>query len=88
MGDVAVVFKILPGDAETDMKKLSSDVREKIKGMCEINKIEMQEIGFGLSAIRLEVIVPDEEGKITRVEDVLSKIDGVGQVDTEDVTLV
>jgi elongation factor 1-beta len=88
MGDVAVVFKILPGDAETDMKKLSSDVREKIKGMCEINKIEMQEIGFGLSAIRLEVIVPDEEGKITRVEDVLGKIDGVGQVDTEDVTLV
>ncbi len=88
MGDVAVVFKILPGDAETDMKRLSSDVREKIKGMCEINKIEMQEIGFGLSAIRLEVIVPDEEGKITRVEDVLGKIDGVGQVDTEDVTLV
>jgi elongation factor 1-beta len=88
MGDVAVVFKILPGDAETDMKKLSSDVREKIKGLCEINKIEMQEIGFGLSAIRLEVIVPDEEGKITTVEDILGKIDGVGQVDTEDVTLV
>ena len=88
MGDVAVVFKILPGDAETDMKKLSSDVREKIKGLCEINKIEMQEIGFGLSAIRLEVIVPDEEGKITAVEDILGKIDGVGQVDTEDVTLV
>jgi elongation factor 1-beta len=88
MGDVAVVFKILPGDAETDMKKLSSDVREKIKDLCEINRIEMQEIGFGLSAIRLEVIVPDEEGKITRVEDILGKIDGVGQVDTEDVTLV
>jgi elongation factor 1-beta len=88
MGDVAVVFKILPGDAETDMKKLSSDVREKIKGLCEINKIEMQEIGFGLSAIRLEVIVPDEEGKITKVEDILGEIDGVGQVDTEDVTLV
>ena len=88
MGDVAVVFKILPGDAETDMEKLSSDIREKIKGMCEINKIEMQEIGFGLSAVRLEVIVPDEEGKITKVEDVLGEIEGVGQVDTEDVTLV
>ncbi|WP_393971814.1 elongation factor 1-beta [Oxyplasma meridianum] len=88
MGDVAVVFKILPGDAETDMKKLSSDVRERINGFCEINKIEMQEIGFGLSAIRLEVIVPDEEGKITKVEEILGEIDGVGQVDTEDVTLV
>ena len=70
------------------MEKLSADIREKIKGMCEINKIEMQEIGFGLSAVRLEVIVPDEEGKITKVEDVLGEIEGVGQVDTEDVTLV
>ncbi|MHB8357892.1 MAG: elongation factor 1-beta [Thermoplasmataceae archaeon] len=88
MGDVAVVFKILPGDAETDMNKLQSDVKKNIKELCEINKIETQEIGFGLSALRLEVIVPDEEGKITRVEDILGKIEGVGQVDTEDVTLV
>ena len=37
--------------------------------------------------IRMEVIVPDEEGKIGAVESKPQSVDGAGQIDTEEVTL-
>lgn len=88
MGDVAVVLKVLPEDSELDINLLKTSVEEEVRGVCKLNKSELQEIGFGLKAIRLEVIVPDEEGKIDKVETSISRIKGVGQVDTEDVTLL
>ncbi len=88
MGDVAVVFKILPEDAETDMSALESSVRDVISGICEVNKMTIEEIAFGLKAIRLEAIMKDEEGQIGKVEDLIREIPGISQIDTEDVTLV
>ena len=88
MGDVAVLLKILPTDADLDVESLKEKVVGSIKPICEINKVEIQEIGFGLKAIKVQVIVPDEEGKIDKVEQTISSVEGVGQVDTEEVTLV
>ena len=88
MGDVAVLLKILPTDVELDIEALKEKVVGSVKPMCEVNMVELQEIGFGLKAIKLQVIVPDEEGKLDKVEQTLSSIEGVGQVDTEEVTLV
>lgn len=88
MGDVAVILKVLPEDNEIDVEKLKSQIVEEIKNVCKLNKSGLEEIGFGLRAIRLEVIVPDEEGKIDKVETNISRVKGVGQVDTEDVTLL
>ncbi len=87
MGEVLVVFKILPEDSETSIEKLKESVKGAVESVCEINKIGEIDIGYGLKAVRLEVIVPDEEGKIGVVEEKLQNTSGVGQVDTEDVTL-
>ncbi len=88
MGDVAVLLKILPTDVELDIDALKENVIGKVKPLCEINKVEINEVGFGLKAIKLQVIVPDQEGKIDLVEQAISSVEGVGQVDTEEVTLV
>jgi elongation factor 1-beta len=88
MGDVMVVLKVLPEDSDVDMSDLENKIRTTLKEVCEVNSAEIQEVAFGLKAIRLQVIVPDEEGKIDLVESLISKIDKVGQVDTEEVTLV
>ncbi len=88
MGDVAVILKVLPADNELDVEQLKDAVEDEIKNVCKINKSELEEIGFGLKAIRLEIIVPDEEGKIDKVETNIGRVAGVGQVDTEDVTLL
>ena len=88
MGDVAVVIRVLPDDTERDIEEIMGKARHQLDGQCTINKMEIQEVAFGLKAVRLEIIIPDEEGKIDRVESILSGIEGVGQVDTEDMTLV
>lgn len=88
MGDVAVLLKILPVDVELDIEALKNNIVENVKPLCEVNKVELQEIGFGLKAVKLQVIVPDEEGRIDKVEQVITSLEGVGQVDTEEVTLV
>lgn len=83
-----VVFKVLPEDSDVDMQALEKKIRSSLDGMCEVNSAEIQEIAFGLKALRLQIIVPDEEGKIDKVEHTISHIERVGQVDTEEVTLV
>ncbi|MCL4327245.1 MAG: elongation factor 1-beta [Candidatus Thermoplasmatota archaeon] len=88
MGDVVVAFRVLPDDPEAGTDKLQNLIRSKISGMCEINKIFPQEIAFGLKAIRVEIIIPDQEGKVGEMEETLMHIPGVSQVDTEDITLV
>ncbi len=88
MGDVAVLLKILPTDVELDINAIKNEVVNKVKPLCEVNKVEIIEVGFGLKAIKLQVIVPDQEGKIDQVEQTISGVEGVGQVDTEEVTLV
>ena len=88
MGDVAVVLRVLPSDTDVDIEALRISIKDKLKPICEVNKTEVQEIGYGLKAMKFQIIVPDEEGRIDKVEDAISSVEGVGQVDAEDVTLV
>ncbi|MCL4332120.1 MAG: elongation factor 1-beta [Candidatus Thermoplasmatota archaeon] len=85
---MAVVFKILPDDAEADISRLGSTIKESLGDICEINRLAIEEIAFGLKSIRLETIMKDEEGQIGKVEDIIRAIPGISQIDTEDVTLV
>lgn len=87
MGDVLVSFKILPADENTDLQMIRESIETELSDVCQIAEIGEVEIGYGLKAVSLKVIVPDEEGKIGSVEEKLQSINGVGQVDTEEVTL-
>ncbi len=88
MGEVCVVFKVLPEDSDMNIETLENGIVHKIKGICEVNKVTIDDIGFGIKALKIQVVVPDEEGKIDSVEQAISSVPGVGQVDSEDVTLV
>ncbi len=75
MGEVILVFKILPKSPEGF---------EKIKKQLEnLNpqRIEEEPIAFGLKAIKLTVIVPDAEGEQDKIENKIRQIDGVGEVE-------
>jgi elongation factor 1-beta len=88
LGDVAVVFRILPEDVDVNLGELEQRIRESVSKECEINRITVEEVAFGLKSLRLETILKDEEGKIGSVEDIMRGIPGISQIDTEDVTLV
>ncbi len=88
MGDVLVQLRILPESIDVDLKSLEKAISENIEKICKINEIKTEEIGFGLSALLYSIIIPDEEGKIDAVENAISSVTGVGQVDTRDVSLI
>ena len=88
MGDVMVLLRVLPESVDIDLESLKNDITEKIKDLCKINSVNEEEIGFGLKALMFQVIVPDEEGKIDRVEGAISSVKNVSQVDTRDISLI
>ncbi|WMT52134.1 MAG: elongation factor 1-beta [Ferroplasma sp.] len=88
MGDVMVQLRVLPESVEIDLGRLKNEITNVIDKLCKINEVKEEEIGFGLSALMFSVIVPDEEGKIDSVENAISSVEGVSQVDTRDVTLI
>ncbi|WP_337860088.1 elongation factor 1-beta [Ferroplasma sp.] len=83
-----VQLRVLPESVEVDLNNLKKTISEKIGNLCKINEVKEDEIGFGLSALMFSVIIPDEEGKIDAVENAISSIKDVSQVDTRDITLI
>ena len=88
MGEVIVTIKILPEDSAININQLKERVNSKLDKICKVANMEIQEIAFGLKAVKAQVIIPDADGEIDKVESSITDIEGVGQVDTEDMSLL
>jgi elongation factor 1-beta len=86
MGSVAITFRVLPDDPETDLERIKSRIRERLEG--SLRDLREQPVAFGLNAILAVAVVNDAEGGSDRLEQSLAAIPGVGSVETVDVTLV
>ena len=75
MGDVIVVFNIIPEDMEF-FQQVKKEL-EKLKPQ----RLEEEPIAFGLKAWKFTKIIPDEEGTLPELEEKLAKIKGVQTVD-------
>ena len=88
MGEVIVTIKVLPEDSAINIEKLKERVKANLDKICKVANMEVQEIAFGLKAVKVQVIIPDADGQIDKVESSITGIEGVGQVDTEDMSLL
>jgi len=79
MGKVAAVLRIMPASAEVNLKELELAIRKKVKG---IQDVATEPIAFGLKALKVAVVVGDDEGGTDMIEKALSEVPGVGQVET------
>ena len=81
MGNVAVTAKIYPSDP--------SKIEEVKAAVAKIGKLadaKIEDVGFGIKVLRVMLIVPDSEGG--DMEEKLGAVEGVSQVQVEEVTLV
>jgi elongation factor 1-beta len=75
MGDVIIVYKILPASPDKfDQVKAGL---EKLKPQ----RLEEEPIGFGLSALKFTAIIPDAGGHQDELEEKIRSIDGVGEIE-------
>src|SRR5207245_4839520 len=85
-GSVAVTFRIMPDDADTDLDSIRARVRSTLGST--LRDLREQPVAFGLKAILAVAIVGDASGGSDLLEQSLAAIPGVGSVETVDVTLV
>lgn len=81
MGNVVVLFKVMPDDTETDLDALKNAIRDEI----EVDGMEEEEVAFGLKAVKVTTILEDKEGGADAVQDTLAEIDGVRSVELTDM---
>jgi len=88
MAKVLMVVRILPSDSEADLNSLLERVKQAIPPQVTISDSRVDEIGFGLKALRVGFLVPEVGGLGEILEQQLKSIDGVGEIDVETVTRV
>ena len=79
MGSYVIRLKVLPQDTSTEHQKIVDSVAGALPQQARIRGHKIEPIAFGLSAVIIDVVVPEEEGVIDRVEQVVSTAPLVGQ---------
>lgn len=75
MGDVIILYKVFVEDPEK-----FEDVKKRIE-LLTPDKMEDEEIGFGIKSIKLTKVVPDEGGAQEEFEAKLLGIEGVRDIE-------
>ncbi len=79
MGSYVIRLKLLPEDTTTEHQKILDAVAGLLPKPAQIRNHKIEPIAFGLSAIIVDVVVPEEEGVVDRIEEIVSKAPLVGQ---------
>ncbi len=87
MGDVLAIFKIYPEDMEK-FEYIKKAIENVIPEGAQLVDVKEEPIGFGFSAIKVGVRMPDKGGILDRVEEALRNVEGVESVELEGATLI
>ena len=79
MGSYVIRLKLLPEDTTTDLQKIIDTVAGLLPKPAQIRGHRIEPIAYGLSAIIVDVVAPEEEGVIDKIEEIVSKAPLVGQ---------
>jgi len=79
LGSYVIRLKLLPQDTTTEHQKIVDSVAAQLPSPAQIRGQKIEPIAFGLSAIIVDIVAPEEEGVIDRIEEVVSKAPLVGQ---------
>jgi elongation factor 1-beta len=79
MGSYVIRMKLLPQDATADTQRIVDSVARSLPADAKLRGHRVEPIAFGLSAILIDVVAPEEEGSIERVEASVSRAPMVGQ---------
>ncbi|MEM5815010.1 MAG: elongation factor 1-beta [Candidatus Aenigmatarchaeota archaeon] len=82
MTNVILTLRIFPSDVNIDLNILKKKILEKVGNIV----IREEPIGFGLTALIINVLVEDKEGETEKIENLLRNIEGVGELEIIEVS--
>ncbi|MCI4319411.1 MAG: elongation factor 1-beta [Thermoplasmata archaeon] len=88
MGQVAVLFRLMPQGVETDMQALATAAKGAIPTGVTLRGMQVKDIAYGLKALLLSVVMPDMEGVLDATEHALAKVPHVESVEVMEEGLI
>lgn len=86
MGSYVIRVKLLPQDITTEHQKIVDSVASLLPNTARIRGQRIEPIAFGLSAVIVDIVTPEEEGTVDRVEEAISKSPLVSQYEVTGVS--
>ena len=86
MGKIIIVYKIFPAESTVDLEVLKEKITKELADIASIKKFAEEPIAFGLKALKVNMVLPEEEGIADETEKRMSTIEGVGQIQTLGLT--
>ncbi|MCQ2071063.1 MAG: translation elongation factor EF-1beta [archaeon] len=82
MGEIYSVYEVMPNGDETDLNAIANNLANIVPAGVKVNKTEVVPHVFGLMKIHVELIInADDETIGSKLEDALTGIEGVGDVE-------
>jgi len=85
-----LIYRVLPENPEVDYEKLKSNIKTTLEPKYRVERIDEEEIGFGIKALKVHVKMPEEseEHSSDEIESKLSSVEGIGSIELEYFTRV
>lgn len=79
MGSYVIRMKVLPEDTSTNLEDMVKTIGGLLPKSSQLRGHRVEPIAYGLSAVVMDVVTPEEEGMIDRIEDIVGKAPHVSQ---------
>jgi elongation factor 1-beta len=86
--NVVAKVRVMPDGVETDLNVIKEKVREIVDGVGEVHSSEVKPIAFGLNALEVNILLNDKEGGLEGIQERISKLDGVSEVEVTDLNRI
>jgi translation elongation factor aEF-1 beta len=81
VGRVVATIKLFPEDVIIGVDQIKQEIERELPHDVTIHKLVEEPIAFGLVALTAHLVIPEEEGRLETIENLLQNIEGVGQIE-------
>jgi elongation factor 1-beta len=81
VGEVAVLFRLMPDAVETDLRALGDAVRGRLPAGVALRGLQIKDIAYGLRALLVAVTMSDAAGVLPATEEALAALPHVASVE-------
>jgi elongation factor 1-beta len=81
MGQVAVLFRLMPRGVETDLAAVRSALAGALPAGVKIRGTQVRDIAFGLKSLLVSVVMDDTGGILESTEHALAKLPEIESVE-------
>lgn len=85
MAKVVAQIKIFPTETTVDLGELRKRIEKALPPQTSVSRFDEEPIAFGLVALVARVMMPEEEGRMEKVEEALKSVESVGEIQVVNV---